>query len=90
MKRKVTAVASLALATSIALNVYAWNDHEGTKITPVETPHYVDKQAVINALSTKAEIVGLTGKVSKTIEYKDGSNGTETKRISWRQPARLS
>jgi hypothetical protein len=33
------------------------------------TPHYVDKQAVINALSTKAQIVGLTGKVSKTIEY---------------------
>jgi hypothetical protein len=71
MKRKVTAVASLTLATSIALNVYAWNDHEGTKVTPVETPHYVDKQAVINALSTKAQIVGLTGKVSKTIEYKD-------------------
>jgi hypothetical protein len=69
MKRKVTAVASLTLATSIALNVYAWNDHEGTKVIPVETPHYVDKQAVINALSTKAEIVGLTGKVAKTIEY---------------------
>jgi hypothetical protein len=71
MKRKVTAVASLALATSIALNVYAWNDHEGTKVIPVETPHYVDKQAVINALSTKAQIVGLTGKVSKTVEYQD-------------------
>jgi hypothetical protein len=73
MKRKVTAVASLTLATSIALNVYAYKvaDHD-VKQTPVETPHYVDKQAVINALSTKAQIVGLTGKVSKTVEYQDG------------------
>jgi hypothetical protein len=39
-------------------------------ITPVEAPHYVDKQAVINALSTKAQLVGLTGKVAKTITYK--------------------
>jgi hypothetical protein len=70
MKRKVTAVASLTLATSIALNVYAYKvaDHD-VKQTPVETPHYVDKQAVINALSTKAQIVGLTGKVAKTVEY---------------------
>jgi hypothetical protein len=71
MKRKVTAVASLTLATSIALNVYAYKvaDHD-VKQTPVEVPHYVDKQAVINALSTKAQIVGLTGKVSKTVEYR--------------------
>jgi hypothetical protein len=70
MKHKVTAVASLTLATSIALNVYAYKvaDHD-VKQTPVEAPHYVDKQAVINALSTKAQIVGLTGKVSKTVEY---------------------
>ena len=70
MKRKVTAVASLTLATSIALNVYAW-DQSKKSVEPAETetPHYVDKQAVINALSTKSEIVGLTGKVAKTIEY---------------------
>lgn len=71
MKRKLTAVASLALATSIALNVYAYKTADNTEQVEVQTPHYVDKQAVINALSTKSEIVGLTGKVSKTIEYRN-------------------
>ncbi|MFZ7945690.1 DUF4230 domain-containing protein [Neobacillus sp. 19] len=72
MKHKVTTVAALTLATSIAFNVYAYKVADHTeKVTPIEAPHYVDKQAVINALSTKSEIVGLTGKVAKTIEYKD-------------------
>jgi hypothetical protein len=73
MKRaavKVTlGVATLTLAGGIYLGSYAASPHEVS--TPVSTPHYVDKQAVIDALSTKAQLVGLTGKVAKTIEYKD-------------------
>lgn len=62
-------VATLTLAGGIYLGSYVASPHEVT--TPVETPHYVDKQAVINALSTKAQLVGLTGKVAKTITYHD-------------------
>jgi hypothetical protein len=62
-------VASLAVAGGLYVNTVF--DPAKTEVVPVEqtAAHYVDKQAVINALSTKAEIVGLTGKVSKTTEY---------------------
>jgi hypothetical protein len=63
-------VASLAVAGGLYVNTVF---DPGAKPIPVEqtAAHYVDKQAVINALSTKAELVGLTGKVAKTIEYSD-------------------
>ncbi|MDR7001593.1 DUF4230 domain-containing protein [Neobacillus niacini] len=63
-------VASLAVAGGLYVNTVF---DPGAKPIPVEkaSAHYVDKQAVINALSTKAELVGLTGKVAKTIEYND-------------------
>ena len=64
-------VASLAVAGGLYVNTVFVNAEK--EIVPVEqtASHYVNKQAVINALSTKAELVGLTGKVAKTIEYKD-------------------
>jgi hypothetical protein len=64
-------VASLAVAGGLYVNTVF--DPSKTEVVPVEktAAHYVDKQAVINALSTKAEIVGLTGKVAKTTEYHD-------------------
>jgi hypothetical protein len=71
MKKKAAAVISLALAGSLYANVALLQSGKDEKVTPVNEAHYVDKQAVINALSTKSEIVGLTGKVAKTIEYKD-------------------
>ena len=71
MKKKATVIVSLALAGSLYANVTLLQSGKDEVITPVEAPHYVDKQAVINALSTKAQIVGLTGKVSKTIEFHD-------------------
>ena len=69
MKKKAAVVASLALAGGIYIN--ASLPHAGGEVIPIEKTqaHYVDKQAVINALSTKSEIVGLTGKLAKTIEY---------------------
>jgi hypothetical protein len=69
MKKKAAAVISLALAGSLYANVALLQSGKDEKVTPVNEAHYVDKQAVINALSTKSEIVGLTGKVAKTIEY---------------------
>ena len=69
MKKKATVIISLALAGSLYANITLLQSGKDEVVTPVEAPHYVDKQAVINALSTKAQIVGLTGKVSKTIEY---------------------
>lgn len=71
MKRTITCamlgVTTVALAGGIYVGSHVAAPNE---VTPVETPHYVDKQAVINALSTKAQLVGLTGKVAKTITYK--------------------
>ena len=71
MKKKATVIVSLALAGSLYANVTLLQSGKDEVVTPVEAPHYVEKQAVINALSTKAQIVGLTGKVSKTIKFHD-------------------
>ena len=72
-KKAVAVVTTVALAGGIYAGSYLTKPHE--TVTPVQiaeqTAVYVDKQAVINALSTKAQIVGLTGKVSKTITMKD-------------------
>jgi hypothetical protein len=68
--KKAAIVATVALAGGIYVgNAFIPKPVETT--TPVEAPHYVDKQAVINALSTKAQLVGLTGKVAKTITYEN-------------------
>jgi hypothetical protein len=71
-KKAVAVVTAVALAGGIYAGSYLTKPHE--TVTPVEpaeqTAVYVDKQAVINALSTKAQIVGLTGKVAKTITLK--------------------
>jgi hypothetical protein len=72
-KRAVAVVTAVALAGGIYVGSTLTKPNE--VLTPVQsaepTAVYVDKQAVINALSTKAQLVGLTGKVSKTITYKD-------------------
>jgi len=74
MKRTAIA-ATLGVATvALAGGIYVGNafiPKPAEVVTPVEAPHYVDKQAVINALSTKAQLVGLTGKVAKTITYEN-------------------
>jgi hypothetical protein len=70
--KKAAIVATVALAGGIYVG-NAFIPKPAEVVTPVEAPHYVDKQAVINALSTKAQLVGLTGKVAKTIEYKDNA-----------------
>jgi hypothetical protein len=67
--KKAAIVATVALAGGIYVG-NAFIPKPAEVVTPVEAPHYVDKQAVINALSTKAQLVGLTGKVAKTITYK--------------------
>jgi hypothetical protein len=71
-KKAVAVVTAVALAGGIYAGSYLTKPHE--TVTPVQsaeqTAVYVDKQAVINALSTKSQIVGLTGKVSKTITLK--------------------
>jgi hypothetical protein len=71
--KKAASTAVLGVATiALAGGIYVGNafiPKQAEVVTPVEAPHYVDKQAVINALSTKAQLVGLTGKVAKTITY---------------------
>lgn len=73
MKRTLTCAMLGATTVALAGGIYAGSyiPKQAEVVTPVEAPHYVDKQAVINALSTKAQLVGLTGKVAKMITYKD-------------------
>jgi galactitol-specific phosphotransferase system IIB component len=73
-KKAVAVVTTVALAGGIYAGSFLTKPHETiTPVEPAPVAHYVDKQAVINALSTKAQIVGLTGKVAKTITYKDNA-----------------
>jgi hypothetical protein len=74
MKKVTLGIAATALAGGIYVgSVLTASPAEVlTPVEPAPVAHYVDQQAVINALSTKAQIVGLTGKVSKTVEYRDG------------------
>jgi hypothetical protein len=74
-KKAVAVVTTVALAGGIYVgSVLTASPAEVlTPVEPAPVAHYVDKQAVINALSTKAQIVGLTGKVAKTITYKDST-----------------
>lgn len=75
--RKIAVVATVALAGGIYLggvlsvNPTALTESVSTPAPKIAAPHYVDKQAVINALNTKAQIVGLTGHIAKTVTYHD-------------------
>jgi galactitol-specific phosphotransferase system IIB component len=71
-KKAVAVVTTVALAGGIYVgSVLTASPAEVlTPVEPAPVAHYVDKQAVINALSTKSQIVGLTGKVAKTITLK--------------------
>lgn len=71
-----TTIGIVALAGGIYIGSITASPAEILTLAPKiasveEAPHYVDKQAVINALNTKSQIVGLTGKVAKTITYHD-------------------
>jgi hypothetical protein len=70
-KKAVAVVTTVAIAGGIYAGSFLTQPHETvTPVEPAPVAHYVDQQAVINALSTKAQIVGLTGKVAKTITLK--------------------
>jgi hypothetical protein len=73
MKRTVI---TFALGATIAAGALTYTSDKPTelvtpKLTPVEAKHYVDRAAVLNALSETPQLVGLTGNVAKTITYSD-------------------
>jgi galactitol-specific phosphotransferase system IIB component len=71
-KKAVAVVTTVALAGGVYVGgILTQSNETVTPVEPAPVAHYVDKQAVINALSTKAQIVGLTGKVAKTITLKN-------------------
>jgi hypothetical protein len=53
-------------ALPLNANQHAYNY---TQSTPLTAPAYVDHQAVIDALSTEAQLVGLTGQAQKTVRH---------------------
>jgi hypothetical protein len=72
MKRTVI---TFALGATIAAGALTYTSNKPVvqtpKLTPVEAKHYVDRTAVLNALSETPQLVGLTGNVAKTITYSD-------------------
>jgi hypothetical protein len=72
MKRTVI---TFALGATIAAGALTYTSDKPVvqtpKLTPVEAKHYVDRAAVLNALSETPQLVGLTGNVAKTITYSD-------------------
>lgn len=76
--RTATAIASLALVGGIYVgSTLATNAKPAPELTPVRAAEpiaiTVDRAAVINALSTRSQIVGLTGKVAKTVTLNDSA-----------------
>jgi hypothetical protein len=69
MKRTVITFALGATIAAGALTYY--NGTTTVSPSPVEVKHYVDRAAVLNALSETPQLVGLTGNVAKTITYSD-------------------
>jgi hypothetical protein len=74
--RTATAIASLALVGGIYVgSTLATNAKPAPVLTPVRAAEpievTIDKQAVLSALNTRAQIVGLTGKVAKTVTLTD-------------------
>jgi hypothetical protein len=69
MKRTVI---TFALGATIAAGALTYTADKPTESSaPKLAPHYVDRTAVLNALSGTPQLVGLTGDVTKTITYSD-------------------
>jgi hypothetical protein len=62
---------ALSLASSLALGFYLGKPAESEKVTPISQPVFIDKQAIISALNTKSQIVGLSGKIAKQVTMKN-------------------
>lgn len=76
--RTATAITALALVGGIYVGTtFSQAAKPAPELTPVRADEpievTIDKQAVINALSTRAQIVGLTGKVAKTVTLNDSA-----------------
>jgi Protein of unknown function (DUF4230) len=74
MKRTVITFALGATIAAGALTYYNGTttvSPSAPKLSPVEAKHYVDRTAVLNAISETPQLVGLTGNVAKTITYSD-------------------
>jgi hypothetical protein len=71
MKRTVITFALGATIAAGALTYYNGTTTVSPKLSPVEAKHYVDRAAILDALSETPQLVGLTGNVAKTITYSD-------------------
>lgn len=76
--RTATAITALALVGGIYVGMTASNlAKPAPELTPVRTAEpiavTVDRAAVLSALNTRAQIVGLTGKVAQTVNVNDSA-----------------
>jgi hypothetical protein len=76
--RTATAITALALVGGIYVgSTFGTSAQPAPELTPVRAAEpiavTIDKQAIISALSTRAQIVGLTGKVAKTVTLNDSA-----------------
>ncbi|MGM0836018.1 MAG: DUF4230 domain-containing protein [Bacillota bacterium] len=65
----ITLTASLYAYNTLTPSQGAHNAFRYTESAPLTAPAYVDYQAVIDALSTEAQIVGATGQAQKTVRH---------------------
>jgi hypothetical protein len=72
MRKSTATLTAIALAGGIYVGSALGNSSQHallTPITPAPKVVTIDQQAVLSALSTKAQLVGLTGKIDKTVTY---------------------
>jgi len=71
MKARKRTAALAALTITASLYAYNASQPPAQAPTPPTAPAFVDYQAVIDALSTEAQIVGVTGNAQKTVRHVD-------------------
>lgn len=74
MRKSTAAVTAICLAGGIYIGTTIGNHAPQALLKPIEpapTVATIDQQAVINALKTRGQLVGLTGKVAKTVTLSD-------------------
>jgi hypothetical protein len=71
--RTATAITALALIGGIYVGSTFMHAKPAPELTPVHAAVTIDKQAVLSALNTRSQIVGLTGKVAQTVTVNDSA-----------------
>lgn len=80
----------VGLVAALCYVNYSLGKEEPTQVSAVSSPPTVERAAVLSALSTKAQIVGLTGRVEKAVAIDESDwYGARRYDITWRGEFKL-